>query len=384
MQLAVVAGLAAIIGDAARLSSYQLPYRPDEIEASPDPRSYASVLIPGTKWLKPAQQEPGNAALNAAVAVLLPDKAIPSVDRHHNLALRIVTAEGGPGPNPVSSAAGYGQFLRGTWLEVFGRAYPDIAQKLSPEQILALREVKPLAVDMTERYAQENAKVLLQQGIETTDAVLSLAHTIGSGGAAKVLAAQQHQPVRELLSLRAISANRPFAEMTADDLQRWAGDRVAIAGATPPVPSAGAAAPRSEPSYVLAADYRTEGGRMASAVLRENQAHIARLAPILETRLAIDRDNPARPNTAVHVRSNVKPASDAGKSADREAIADVIAAVVRRPGYERFSTLSKTAQQLDRLTPSVLHSLALVLANKLHEENETLVRRSRHPTVELR
>jgi len=58
------------------------------------------------------------------------------------LAARIVAAEGGPGQNPWSSAAGYGQFLSGTWLEIFRRAYPQLAQIMSREQILALREVK--------------------------------------------------------------------------------------------------------------------------------------------------------------------------------------------------------------------------------------------------
>src|SRR5271154_2234014 len=77
--------------------------------------------------------------------------------RSDNLAARIIAAEGGPEPNPWSSAAGYGQFLSGTWLEIFRRAYPQIAQIMSPEQILALREVKPLAEDLTNRYAQANS-----------------------------------------------------------------------------------------------------------------------------------------------------------------------------------------------------------------------------------
>jgi len=33
-----------------------------------------------------------------------------------DLSARIIAAEGGPGRNPLSSAAGYGQFLSGTWL----------------------------------------------------------------------------------------------------------------------------------------------------------------------------------------------------------------------------------------------------------------------------
>jgi len=49
-----------------------------------------------------------------------------------SLAARIVAAEGGPGQNPWSSAAGYGQFLSGTWLEIFRRTYPQLSQEHEP------------------------------------------------------------------------------------------------------------------------------------------------------------------------------------------------------------------------------------------------------------
>jgi hypothetical protein len=82
-----------------------------------------------------------------------------------DLGARIIAAEGGPGRNPLSSAAGYGQFLSGTWLEMFERAYPQVAQTMTREQILALRDIKPLAEDLTNRYAQASAATLRSVGL---------------------------------------------------------------------------------------------------------------------------------------------------------------------------------------------------------------------------
>src|SRR6516165_932936 len=115
-----------------------------------------------------------------------------------DLGARIIAAEGGPGRNPLSSAAGYGQFLSGTWLEMFERAYPQVAQTMTREQILALRDIKPLAEDLTNRYAQANAATLRGVGLPATAGELSLAHAIGPRGAVSVLTAEPARPAAEL------------------------------------------------------------------------------------------------------------------------------------------------------------------------------------------
>jgi hypothetical protein len=148
------------------------------------------------------------------------------------LAARIIAAEGGPGDNPLSSASGYGQFLRDTWLDVFRRAYPRLALILTGEQILALREVKPLAEQLTDRFAQDNAVALRQLGLPASDATLSLAHAVGGGGAISVLTLAPGRPLRELLSPQAIEANPAFGGMTAEQLRHWAMTRVAATAAT--------------------------------------------------------------------------------------------------------------------------------------------------------
>ena len=126
-----------------------------------------------------------------------------------DLGTRIIAAEGGPSRNPLSSAAGYGQFLSGTWLEMFGRAYPQVAQTMTREQILGLRDIKPLAEDLTNRYAQANAATLRSAGLPASAGELSLAHAIGPRGAVSVLTAEPARPAAELLRPEAIGRT-PF------------------------------------------------------------------------------------------------------------------------------------------------------------------------------
>src|SRR5882672_10729431 len=242
------------------------------------PRPVDTVLIVGGGRLIPS----GFGTVNSGPMPPL-DEVPQETARIGDLASRILTAEGGPGRNPASSAAGYGQFLRGTWLDIFGRAYPDLARKLSAEQILALREVKPLATDLTRQYADENAENLRRQGIRTTDATLSLAHAVGPAGAASILTATPTQSVRELLSREAIAANPQFATMTANAMRQWAADRI-TAEATPR-PAASVVMRRADPPLTLSPseDFRFDGSRMASEVLRSNQTHIAQLQRLIET-----------------------------------------------------------------------------------------------------
>src|SRR5438477_12754573 len=153
-------------------------------------------------------------------------EAIGDADCLGDLGARLIAAEGGPGRNPFSSAAGYGQFLSGTWLEMFGRAYPQVAQTMTREQILGLREIRPLAVDLTNRYAQANAATLRSVGLPASAGELSLAHAIGPRGAVSVLTAEPARPAAELLRPEAMAANPFLKEMTASALRQWATIRV--------------------------------------------------------------------------------------------------------------------------------------------------------------
>ena len=186
-----------------------------------------------------------------------------------DLSARIIAAEGGPGRNPLSSAAGYGQFLSGTWLEMFGRAYPQVAQTMTREQILALRDIKPLAEDLTNRYAQANAATLRSVGLPASAGELSLAHAIGPRGAVSVLTAEPARPAAELLRPEAIAANPVLKEMTASALRQWAMIRVKAPAERSPEGGAPKAQASIEPLRP-ADDFRVDERTKASEALVTN------------------------------------------------------------------------------------------------------------------
>ena len=294
----------------------------------------------------------------------------PAINPAGSLASRIVAAEGGPGKNPASSADGFGQFLRGTWLDLFSRAYPVVARKLSTEQILALRDVKPLAVDLASQYAHENAETLSRQGVLATDAVLSLAHAVGPAGAASIVSAPSTRPVRELLGRKAIAANPLFATMTAGSLRQWAAYRAAAGDITeraiyaPPPPA--------NPVLTMAPseDFHIGGGKMASEELRANQTRIADLKRAVAALSAAKDRVDAAPGEK----------RSANQELDKVAVEAVFTgmrALANRPGNERLKYFLKYSTQPEQVRPSVLRDLALVVIGKLQEETEVLVYRER-------
>jgi hypothetical protein len=256
----------------------------------------------------------------------------------------VVAAEGGPGRSSTSSAAGYGQFLRTTWLDVFGRAYPDIARMLSSDQILALRYVKPLALDLTSRYARENAATLVRVGLPATDTALSLAHAVGAGGAMTILTAPPRAAVADLLSPQAIAANPAFTRMTVDDLQGWAANRIGGGGGSAPQPSEPAADPVPAPTLEPGEDFLVDKKTMASEVLRTNHAMISRL-----------RGEPAA-----------------------AALLDAIETVSHRSGYGQFHMLARRARETGRFPADLARDLTRVLIGKMEEENATILGIAQH------
>jgi hypothetical protein len=284
-------GLAVLLGATAAAATLiaigiAAPDRP-----SASSRSAAAVGAAASADARPVLVRGGFAAtldrpgLQDTAADLLagppPGLMVPPAGSAADLAVRMVAAEGGPGRSSTSSAAGYGQFLRTTWLDVFGRAYPDIARMLSSDQILALRYVKPLALDLTSRYARENAATLVREGLPATDTALSLAHAVGAGGAMTILTASPRAPIADLLSPQAIAANPVFTRMTADDLQGWAANRIGGGGGGAPQPSEPAANP--VPTLEPGEDFLVDKKTMASEVLRTNHAMISRLREVTHT-----------------------------------------------------------------------------------------------------
>jgi hypothetical protein len=286
------------------------------------------------------------------------------------LAARIIAAEGGPGDNPLSSASGYGQFLRDTWLDVFRRAYPRLALILTGEQILALREVKPLAEQLTDRFAQDNAVALRQLGLPASDATLSLAHAVGAGGAINVLTSAPGRPLRELLSPQAIEANPAFGGMTAEQLRHWATTRVAATAATLANQSPttaprdeGAAAPRRAMPEVIAPaeDFRVDGREKASQILTANRAAIEHLESFVEA-------------------ASGGSGTAALRSLQQEARALVFAAIreaALRPAYREFAQIAHI-DHAAKASLAVLRDVAMALADKMRRENDLLLSIAAH------
>lgn len=163
-----------------------------------------------------------------------------------DLTSRLVQAESGGrsnARNPRSSAAGPGQFIDSTWLDMIKRHKPELMQGRTPDQVLALRtdpSQAKLSREMTGLYSGEVGDHLRRAGIEPTDANISLAYFLGPGDAVKAIRADPKTPAAEVISPAAIKANPHIAGMTTGRLQRWAAKRVGsdVTGSTAAAPAA--------------------------------------------------------------------------------------------------------------------------------------------------
>jgi hypothetical protein len=138
---------------------------------------------------------------------------------------QILSVESGGNPNarnPRSSAAGLGQFIDSTWMDMVSRYRPDLTTGMSREQILGLKMDPALSREMTAKYAEENGAKLEAAGMPVRPGTQYLAHFAGPDGATKVLGADPSMPVGQLLGPKVVAANPFLAKMTAGDLVGWA------------------------------------------------------------------------------------------------------------------------------------------------------------------
>jgi hypothetical protein len=308
---------------------------------------------------------------------------VGNADALGDLGARIVAAEGEPGRNPLSSAAGYGQFLSGTWLEMFGRAYPQVAQTLTREQILALRDVKPLAEDLTNRYAQANAAALRSVGLTATAGELSLAHAIGPRGAVSVLSAGPARPAADLLRPEAIAANPFLKGLTAGSLRQWAMLRVNSGAEQSPFGGAPKAQPSIEPLRP-ADDFRLDERTNASEALVTNHNAGGVLQDLVDalSKAGSGKGAQLRPSTAVWLLSvGVEPVDllrgepAAVRIFDRaasRAVLDAIRSVSDRPAFAEFKAIEARAARGGELPRAVIRALAIALLDKMSRENSTI------------
>lgn len=155
---------------------------------------------------------------------------------------RILQIEG-TGKNPNSTASGDGQFIDSTWLDVLKRNRPELVQGRSDAELLALKNDKALARDMTDVYRQENVAFLKRKGIEPTAANQYLAHFLGAGGAAAMINADPNLPAKDALAAAVgekkaqamVDANPTILNSLAGNVRKWADGKMGGAGAVDPI-----------------------------------------------------------------------------------------------------------------------------------------------------
>jgi hypothetical protein len=149
--------------------------------------------------------------------------------------------------NPNSSAAGPGQFIDPTWIDMLAKHRPDLTG--SRDELLALKSDPALSKEMTAAYAGDNAGILSKSGLPVTPGTQYLAHFAGPQGAVGILNANPTASAGSILGDRVVKANPFLANMTAGDLAAWA-DRKMGGNAAPmsmagPAQAAAPSAPMS-------------------------------------------------------------------------------------------------------------------------------------------
>ncbi|RVK73164.1 hypothetical protein CN159_02080 [Sinorhizobium meliloti] len=150
-----------------------------------------------------------------------------------NVVDKIIGVESGgyaAAKNPNSSATGSGQFIASTWMNMIRKYRPDVAEGKSTPEILALRNDPSLSREMTAAYTSENGEYLKNQGIETTDGNLYLAHFLGPGGASRVIKADPSAPVASIIGQDAVNANPFLKGKTIADLRAWSDKKMGGTG----------------------------------------------------------------------------------------------------------------------------------------------------------
>ncbi len=152
---------------------------------------------------------------------------------------RIITVESNGNPNEKnshSSAAGLGQFLNTTWLDLIREYRPDLLKGRSETETLELRRETKLAREITTRFVERNAAMLRRRGLPVSAGTIYLAHFAGVAGAVAILSASDSADAALVLAgadatgrtkrEQLVKAN-PFLEhFTVADLKVWADGRM--------------------------------------------------------------------------------------------------------------------------------------------------------------
>jgi hypothetical protein len=130
----------------------------------------------------------------------------------------------------TSSATGEFQFIDSTWLDMMKRKGPEEVANMSDEEILDMRYDPQMSRRMAEEFSIENAEYLAKKGLPTDNASLYLAHFLGRGTAAKILAADSNSDISDFVGMSARMANRGVFKNvdTTQDLRDWAARKMGV------------------------------------------------------------------------------------------------------------------------------------------------------------
>lgn len=160
---------------------------------------------------------------------------------------RLMMAESGGRDNARnlrSTAVGPFQFIESTFLAVARSYFAAETEKLSRQEILALRTNRAFARRAAEAYTKENAGHLTASGQAASYPNLRLAFLLGAGGAIRILQASPKAALTSLLSPTVIRANPFMRRLSAEqliarsarDLEISIDDNGRVAGITPQKP----------------------------------------------------------------------------------------------------------------------------------------------------
>ena len=174
---------------------------------------------------------------------------------------RLMAAESGGRlykKNPRSTALGPFQFIESTFLFVVKRHFPSELTGLSERQVLALRTDMVFSRRAAAAYVNDLMSALKDSGLPVTTANVRLAFLVGPLAAIRVLTTRPDQPLRRVLSAKAIAANPyMFGATVAMLVRKAASDVSATAPGRPDLlksePAAAAVDSGREPAGTLAA-----------------------------------------------------------------------------------------------------------------------------------
>jgi murein DD-endopeptidase MepM/ murein hydrolase activator NlpD len=158
------------------------------------------------------------------------------------LVYRITTVESGnncKAKNPLSSAAGLGQFINSTWLRIIRDYRPDLVAGRSQGEILDLRYDCAISLEMTTALTRENANYIRARGHTVTPGNLYLAHFLGPGGAAQALGSSPDTPIITAFGAGVVKANPFLTGQNCGYLIEWAARKMAGKGKAPVIAPSG-------------------------------------------------------------------------------------------------------------------------------------------------